>query len=112
MSTQLAYAELEINNKFVSALLDRGAYVNLISRSVLEQLCGPDPLLKPTSLRCASAAAQNLDVSGTIILKLRISNFIWYVEFVVVSSMSLPLILGDSFFLNPGLCMYRLTWKE
>ena len=38
VSTQLAYAELEINHKFVSALLDSGAYVNFISRSVLEQL--------------------------------------------------------------------------
>ena len=42
--------------------------------------------------------AQNLDVLGTIKLKIRISNFTWYIEFVVVSFMSMPLILGTPFF--------------
>ena len=105
LSTQLAYAEVEINNKAVSALLDSGAYVNVIAWSSLRELCGFDPQLKPTSLPCASVASQSLDVMGTIKLKIRISDFTWYVDFVVVSSMSLPLILGALFFLNTGLCL-------
>ena len=75
LSTQLVYAEVKINQKLVTALLDSGAYVNVISLSVLKELCGCDPGLKPTSLRCASVAARKLDVLGTIKLKTRISNF-------------------------------------
>ena len=105
MSIQLAYAEVEIEHKLVSGLLDSGSFVNVISKSILTDLCGLFPRLTPTTLSCASVACQNLDVLGTVKLKIRIGNFTWYVDFVVVSEMAVSLILGAPFFSKTGLCL-------
>ena len=105
LSSQLAYAGVEIKENVVSALLDSGSFVNVISREMLQSLYGFLPLLTPTNLTCASVACQNLDVLGTVKLKIRISSFTWYVNFVVVSEVAVPIILGAPFFQKTGLCL-------
>ena len=96
---------MEIKDHVVSALLDSGSFVNVISREMLQTLYGSLPRLTSTNLTCASVASQYLDVLGTCKLKIRISSFTWYANFVVVSEVAVPVILGAPFFQKTGLCL-------
>ena len=48
--TDLAYAAVEIDCKLVSALLDSGSFVNVISKELLERLWGSLPRPSPTDV--------------------------------------------------------------
>ena len=101
----LAYAAVEVDCKLVSALLDSGSFVNVISKELLERLCGCLPRLSPTHVSVSSVAAQPLEVLGSFKKKIHIGTFSWYVNFVVVTRVAVPLILGALFFQKTGLSL-------
>ena len=103
--TELAYAAVEIDCKLVSALLDSGSFVNVISKELLERLCGSLPWFSPTHVSVSSVAAQPLKVLGSLKKKIHVGNFSWYVNFVVVTRVAVPLILGPPFFQKTGLSL-------
>ena len=66
----------------VSALLDSGSSVSLISRSVFEKLPKNHKLVvRPVSYSCLAANSQKIKIEGVFRYKIRICNFTWKLDF-------------------------------
>ena len=72
--------------KLVSALLDSGSFVNVISKELLEHLCGSLPWLSPTEVSISSVATQPLQVLGSVQKKIHIN--IWRTNYDELLNMS------------------------
>lgn len=91
----------------VSALIDSGSAGNLISFKAFETLkksCRDIKLSSDDSI-IRSADSSNLDCLGSTSLKIKVGNFAWYVRFLIVNKLAMPMILGVTFISRTGLVL-------
>ena len=77
-----------------------------MSRSVFNKLFRCHKIqLEPPPLICLSANSQKINIQGVFKYKMRICNFTWKVQFLLVDNLLFPIILGVDFLSNSSLVL-------
>lgn len=81
------------------ALVDTGSSINVVNKHMLNNLirCKLVKHIGTKELPCFSANNQNIKISGSCIVKLKINNFSWNVKFLIAKDIKHKIILGSPF---------------
>ena len=88
-------------------LIDSGSTRSLISQQLATVLAKHNLIRRSqnVNIKCATANKQNLMISRSITVKLKIKNLTWYVPLLVAEVLGQNLILGADFISKTGLIL-------
>src|SRR6188768_2684377 len=93
--------EIRIYNVFVSALLDTGASVSVVSEQLIKHLDIPiKPIRKSESKLLTTADGKPINVLGKVLLSIKIRGLTIPFEFLVTRNLAENIILGIDFLQN------------
>ena len=100
-------AKVSVFQHDITALLDSGSSLNLLSVQAYEKMSVTVklPPLVPSDVSCTSANSSPIPILGVVKLKIHICQFSWYIQFYVVKDLVVPMVLGYPFFQKSGIVL-------
>ena len=104
---QLPYIQIDLGATNILGLIDSGSTRSIISQQLATVLANHNLIRRSqnVNIKCATANKQNLNISRSITVKLKIKNFTWYVPLLVAEVLGQNLILGADFISKTGLIL-------
>jgi hypothetical protein len=101
------YLHFELNGLPVGGLVDTGSVRSLIGGGLYKQLADKGLIRAhiPETIQCRTAANTPLEITHSVLLKVKIEGFTWQWKFLVAKDLAVSLILGADFVAKSGLVL-------